>query len=367
MKKILFSAYSLDIGGIETALVTLLNYLIKQNKYEITLVLEKKQGVFLNLIDKRINIIEYSPSYNKNKIISKMQNAINRIKFIVKYKGRYDFSVSYATYSLSASFVARTASKNNVLWVHNNYLSFFQNDEKLYSKFFEKINFKNFKKIIFVSEESKDDFIKRKKMSKNKAIVCNNLINYSEIIQKSQEKIKNEIIRNENETIFLNVGRHDEKQKKLSRLIQAANKLKNDKYNFKIILVGDGENHKEYIDKVKNLNLQDKIIFLGSQENPYPYYKQSDCLILTSEFEGYPVVYVEAMVLGKTIITTNVSDSVKDIKDRYGLVCEKNVDDIYMKMKYFINNGYQINEKFNPQEYNEKIIRKLENIIEGDI
>ena len=42
MKKLLFSAVSLDIGGIETALVTLLNYLVKQKengkyKYEITL------------------------------------------------------------------------------------------------------------------------------------------------------------------------------------------------------------------------------------------------------------------------------------------------------------------------------------------
>ena len=42
MKKILFSAYSLDFGGIETALITLLKYL--KDEYEIVLVLEKKQG-----------------------------------------------------------------------------------------------------------------------------------------------------------------------------------------------------------------------------------------------------------------------------------------------------------------------------------
>ena len=65
MKKLLFSAYSLDVGGIETALVTLLNELAKK-QYEITLVLEKKQGIFLEDIDNKINIIEYSPSNNKN-------------------------------------------------------------------------------------------------------------------------------------------------------------------------------------------------------------------------------------------------------------------------------------------------------------
>ena len=44
MKKILFSAYSLDIGGIETALVTLMKYLVKY--YDITLVLEKNKENF---------------------------------------------------------------------------------------------------------------------------------------------------------------------------------------------------------------------------------------------------------------------------------------------------------------------------------
>ena len=53
MKKLLFSAYSLDLGGIETALVTLTNYLVKKD-YEITIVLEKKEGIFLNKLDKKI-------------------------------------------------------------------------------------------------------------------------------------------------------------------------------------------------------------------------------------------------------------------------------------------------------------------------
>ena len=107
MKKILFAAYSLDLGGIETALVTLINYLAKK-KYDITLVLEKKEGIFLDTIDKNIKIIEYSPSYNKNKILAKIKNALNRLKFILKYKNKFDCDISFATYSLSSSFVART-------------------------------------------------------------------------------------------------------------------------------------------------------------------------------------------------------------------------------------------------------------------
>ena len=55
MKKILFSAYSLDVGGIETALITLLKNI--HSKYEITICLEKKEGIFLQDIPKDINII----------------------------------------------------------------------------------------------------------------------------------------------------------------------------------------------------------------------------------------------------------------------------------------------------------------------
>ena len=139
MKKILFAAYSLNIGGIETALVTLINYLAKK-QYDITLVLEKKEGIFLDIIDKTVKIIEYSPSYNKNKIMAKLKNATKRLKFIFKYKNKFDCAISFATYSLSSSFIARTASNNSVLWVHNNYLSFFENNEKKYLDFFNKVN-----------------------------------------------------------------------------------------------------------------------------------------------------------------------------------------------------------------------------------
>ena len=79
MKKILFAAHDLGLGGIETALVALINYLadVKQEngyKYEITLVLEKKQGIFLKNLNSRIKIIEYTPNTNKIKCVRKLVN-----------------------------------------------------------------------------------------------------------------------------------------------------------------------------------------------------------------------------------------------------------------------------------------------------
>ena len=90
MKKILFSAYSLDFGGIETALITLLKYL--KDEYEIVLVLEKKQGMFLKDLPENIKVITYTPSELKFVPLRKIVNAFKRLRFILKYKNKFDFA-----------------------------------------------------------------------------------------------------------------------------------------------------------------------------------------------------------------------------------------------------------------------------------
>lgn len=107
--------------------------------------------------------------------------------------------------------------------------------------------------------------------------------------------------------------------------------------------------------------MNEQIIFLGRKQNPYPYFKISDCVILTSEYEGYPVVFLESMILNKPIITTKVSDY-EDVEEKYGYTTTKEIDDIYEKMKLFIENGFEIKEKFDADKYNKEIIEKLEKL-----
>lgn len=358
MKKMLFSAYSLDIGGIETALITLLNKL-QDLDYDITLVLEKKQGIFLDKLNSKIKVIEYTPSSNKNIFIRKIKNMLKRVCFILKYKNKFDFSASFATYSLAGSFVARTASKNSALWVHADYLTLFKGNVQKVEEFFEEREINKFQHIVFVSKEGMESFINIFPQIQEQAIVCNNLIDYSKIIEKSKEKI--EETKEENCITFLNVGRHDEKQKRLVRIIEASKKLKEDNYGFKVFMVGDGQDTNFYQNLVKKENLQENIIFLGRKQNPYPYFNISDCVILTSDYEGYPVVFLESMILNKPIITTKVSDF-EDIEGKFGYTTEKTVEDIYEKMKLFIENGFEIKEKFDAEKYNNEIIEKLEKI-----
>lgn len=346
------------LGGIENALVTLLNYLAKKD-YEITLVLEEKQGIFLQDLDSKIHIVQYNPSKCNNVFIRKSINLVKRIGFTLKYKNRFDFSASFATYSKVASFVARMASKNSILWGHADYLELYNGDKEKVKQFFSELNYDKFKNIVFVSKKACESFIKVYPEAKDKVIFCNNLMDYKKI-----ENLSNENIEEKKVTYtFVNVGRHDELQKKLTRIIEASKRLKEDNCKFQVWFVGDGKDTNTYKRLVYEYKLEEQIKFMGLKKNPYPYMKLADSIILSSNYEGYPVVFLESLILNKPIITTNVADALEDINDKFGKVVEKTTDDLYKAMKQFIEQGYSTSNKFNPEEYNKEIEVKLDTLI----
>lgn len=124
--------------------------------------------------------------------------------------------------------------------------------------------------------------------------------------------------------MFNNIIKNSEKENKKDNENQNQNQnQKEDEYGDNILekkiyllMVGDGKETKKLVKYVEENKLTDRIIFLGNKKNPYPYFKMADYVILTSLNEGYPVVFQEAMILDKKIITTDVSDAVIDIKEQ---------------------------------------------------
>ena len=92
--------------------------------------------------------------------------------------------------------------------------------------------------------------------------------------------------------------------------------------------------------------------------------KLADTVILSSDYEGYPVVFLESFVLNKPIITTDISDALLDIQNHFGIVTKKDENDIYEAMKKMIKQDYKIKEEFLPEEYNKNVLQKIENLIE---
>ena len=321
-RDLLFASYSLQIGGIEKALQNLVNS-IDKNKYNVTIVLEEKQGELLKKIDKNIVVKEVKVNNNKNIIVRKTINYLNKqIYKIFNYKN-YDFSCCYATYSKSSSKISLMSSNNSYLYVHSNYRHLYNNEE--FKKFFDERNINSYRRLIFVSKESKEGFIELYKDYINKCIVINNFID----IDKIKELSKKEKIKRRKNKLLVFIGRLDDSSKKLSRQIKLVKEIN----NLDLWIVGDGPDREKYEQEVKKYNLNDRITFFGSKSNPYPYMNEADYIILTSDYEGFPVTYLEALCLNKSIITTiPTSDEYLNIED-YAYIISKDQTKMIKEVK----------------------------------
>ena len=364
MKKIIFFAKNLEIGGMERALVTLINS-IDYNEYKVTLVLERYEGKLSEQINKNIKIIDYNLSTNKNVFLRKIINGTKKVLFALKNYRKYDCAINYATYSVWGSQMALICSTNNVIYIHSDYYNVFNQNTTKIKDFFKSIFINKFKKIVFVSTQSRNNILKIMPDLKEKSIVLGNLIDSQNIIEESNRYEAN--IDNNKANIVL-VARLDETSKNISQLI---NKINNsdEVEKFNLYIIGNGPDEKTYKEQAKTKN----IIFLGELENPYPYIKACDYLILTSRYEGFPVVYNEATVLGTPIITTipvedeqikydkfNIIELDKDLKNFDEIINNLTKKDKSTKVKKIDFN--KINE-LKLRKFYETVVEKLVKVI----
>jgi len=354
-KSLMFAATNLEIGGIETACLNLLNSLNYQ-KYDCYLILEEKKGTLLPKLNKKVIVKELKVSNNKCLPLRKFINLSRKLIFTIFNYHNYDFSCCYATYSYSANKLALTASKNNAFYVHSDYKYVYKNESD-FRNFFDTRNVKLYNKIIFVSNESRASFLEIYKEFNVKTLVLNNLINIDEIREKSREEIS--LKKDESKTLFVFVGRLDDSSKKLKRAI----KLVKDIPDIKLWIIGDGEDRKMYESYVTDLKLKDRVTFTGKKLNPYPYMEKADYIILTSDYEGFPVTYLEALALNKQLITTiNTSDDCLNIKD-YAYIIPKDSKEMKEAVTKILKNK-EMKESVDLEKIQNSRLKQFENIFD---
>ena len=353
-KELLFSINDLRVGGIETAIINLLNN-IDHKKYNVTLVMEEKTGVLLKNVNKNVKVQELKVSNNKNVIIRKGINFIRKLNFSILNYHKFDFSCCYATYSLSANKIALTASKNNSIYVHSNYRYIYK-DKTEFKNFFNCINISSFRRIIFVANEAEKDFIKIYPELKNKCLVLNNFIDPDKILKLSTEKISE--THPKNKKLFVFIGRLDDSSKKVSRAINLLKSLS----DVNLLIVGDGPDRKMYEDLVTKNDLSKRVTFVGQKTNPYPYIKLADYIILTSDYEGFPVTYLEAITLHKRILTTiDVSDESINIGKDYATIISMDEKEMLKDVQKELSSPRKIKD-IDIKKIQEERLEKLENI-----
>lgn len=104
--------------------------------------------------------------------------------------------------------------------------------------------------------------------------------------------------------VFLTIGRLVE-AKGQWHLLRAMESLREEFSTAKLVLVGAGPLEHDLVTMSKALGLQRNVFFLGRQANAYRFMKRADCFVLSSVFEGFGLVVVEALRIGMRVVSTD--------------------------------------------------------------
>ncbi len=146
---------------------------------------------------------------------------------------------------------------------------------------------------------------------KNKLFVLRDpIIQLHDFSKKKKEKIEDLEIEKRN--LIIGIGRMT-KQKNFFFLIRAFKKILHKFPNYRLILLGEGEQKKLLIRETEKLKIQDKVLFLGYKKNVYKYLLNSDCFILSSLWEDPGFVILEAALSNTFIISSNCPNGPNEI------------------------------------------------------
>ena len=137
--------------------------------------------------------------------------------------------------------------------------------------------------------------------------------------------LPDEDISREKEIIY--VGRIEYNQKRTDRVIDIWKELESKYPDWKLTIVGDGEDREDLEKRIHEYGL--KRVEITGFVNPIKYYKRASILLLTSEYEGFGLVVAEAMSHGVVPVVYNSFESAKDlITDGHnGVLVEKPFSD----------------------------------------
>ncbi|CAA7390387.1 glycosyltransferase [Chryseobacterium fistulae] len=341
--KILFRHRSMEMGGVEKVLLSILNN-INPNIFDMTVCLTLNQGELRNEFPshvKKIYLTDGKEDFSKNSILRKVQLISRRIKLkrltknhnivdkIINDTFDIEIGMDYRDYDAVLNSTNKNSKK--IGWSHSEI-----NVPKLKPLVPYILNsFPKFDHIIYCSVKIKEMMHHyHPELKYPPEIVIINAIPIEEIKKKAAEKIDPfpPI------PTFVSIGRLHTR-KGFHKLIDAHAQLMKEGLIHHIIILGEGEERENLQNQIRSNGVENSFILAGNKMNPYPYIKNADYFILPSESEAWPLVIAEALILQKPIIATNVGDIGMMIEDREtGYLINYDTNEMYHAMKEFISN-----------------------------
>jgi glycosyltransferase involved in cell wall biosynthesis len=236
-------------------------------------------------------------------LIGTVLSAASKVPVIAEFHNAYDF------------IIKKIGSEGNCL-------------KECLVRFYYQRSLNSFRRCAQLVVLTENDAKHWRKHSNNVTVIPNPVTQYPEYIDD---------VAKENGRIIC-VGRYNG-QKRIDRLISAFFLIA-DKYpDWHVDIFGEGDLKEKLLQQIKSCNMEKRIILHEPTKNIYDEYKKSQFLVLSSEYEGRPLVLIEAMSCGTPCVAFDCPSGPKEIIDDgiTGLLAENgNVHDLALKMEWLI-------------------------------
>jgi len=321
---ILFLVNSFKRGGAERVIINLLNYLPG---------LDPDLKLFLYFLEDAVNPYpvpdhvhlmkrKKRPKFQSTKFFNIPVQA-SRLKTFTQ-ENEIDLVLSFLSRSNYVNMIAKwLGSHHQVIMSERNTPSFVYSSsgikDRINGLLIRKLYPHSFK-IIAISQGVKNDLVNSYDISSDNIVVIYNPIDTDVVMIKSKEKVDHKWLTDKSIKTIISVGRL-EKQKNHTLLINAFKIVSKNHPNTRLMILGEGTERKNLEKLTKELNLTSKVCLIGLQDNPFAFVSKADLFVLSSDFEGFGNVIIEAMVCGCPVISTDCQSGPNEIithkKDGY--------------------------------------------------
>ena len=306
-RHMLFAIDSLTGRGAEKVVINLGEELLKLG-HSVTFVIYENTIEFD--IDPRINVHNLNPLIHKgSRIFSRITDHKN-VKLFNLLLG--DIELRYGRVDLILSSLPRMdrilslIKDNRIFHIIGNPLSMQSGIRK--NKWYKKISriwhmkrMYDGRKLIGMSHGIGDDLVKYVKVRPASFQAIYNPFDFDQI--KSLAALPFTLPKNLTSNDYLiHIGAFTIQQKRQDLLIEAfaLSKLK-----CKLVLLGKGKDEEKIVDLIKKHGVTDQVVLAGFQINPFPWIKHARLFVLSSDYEGFGNVLIEAMALGTPALSTD--------------------------------------------------------------
>ena len=298
MKKIsiLFILPDLETGGAERIVTTIANHLPRE-KFEPKILLLRKVGGYLEFLKDDVEIIDIKTPRIRHSLKPILQEIRKRKPDIV-FSGFGEVNAYLALFIKFFPKIKFIARETNVVSKHvtRKEIRFFYNF------------YNNYNKIICQSDDMQNDLIENFRIKKEKLVKINNPVDFEFINEKLAISEKPETFKDDFKNIVA-IGNLSAR-KGFDNLLKVFSHLKDEKLLLHIL--GDGRDKELLHQMKKDLGLEN-VIFHGQQKNPYQFLKFADLFILSSRYEGFPNVLLEAGACGTYSLANNCPGGITEI------------------------------------------------------